>query len=101
MKYKMAAVLAIFAGILTLIVAYSHQTRTGTIFYRFITSTVLFAVIGFFSGVAVEKFLERLREQFSIKGSRIDVSSSPDQDEQTEYVANPEHSLEEADKKIS
>lgn len=101
MKFKLAGALAIFAGILTLLVAYSHQTRLGTLFYRFITSAFLFAVIGYFSGVAVEKFVERLREQFSIKGSQLDVTSYPEQDEQTEHSANPEHSLEEADKKIS
>ena len=66
--------MALMAGTLTLAVGFTNEIRTFTLFYRFITSAVIFGVCGYMAGSVADNYLDSIAPE-KPQGHKIDIVS--------------------------
>ncbi|EGO63175.1 hypothetical protein [Acetonema longum] len=74
LKIKIAALMALMAGTLTLAVGFTNDIRMLTLFYRFITSTVIFGLCGYVAGSVAVNYLDTIQYE-KPQGRNLDIVS--------------------------
>lgn len=80
LRLRVALYLAIFAGLLTIILSGIYGVRILNILYRGTITLALFGVIGYIIGGVVESHLQKLIANDAHIGKRIDITDEPDLD---------------------